>query len=191
MLRLTESALYRRIKPVARSAGLVPDRIENAISEGWPDVLLRGLGDLHLYAELKIARGALARIKVRPEQINWAEDHASRGGRVWLLAWFEKDPNLIWALPSNRIRACAQTGCLAEPAYRIKDLRDVFRHWMGHDVHLQPQDPPPVQVRTRLASKARRSSPGGTVLPSVRRTRIRNSGDHGGPHSSESAWWVG
>jgi hypothetical protein len=186
---MDEKGFYQKIRKAALSAGLVPGRVENAIDEGWPDVLLRGEDNFHAWAELKIAEGPNARISVRPEQTNWIVDHAARGGIVNLLAWNSRNPEQFWCVRAESVRRCAKEGCLAEPCYAVRHLPMLFMKWTGAYVNLQSQNPTLAKERPRVAFTPKRVVVKGAALQILRRTRLRDSGHDRGSHRPESAWW--
>lgn len=175
MVSVIEKRFWPTVRRAAMSAGMIADRLENSVDDGWPDVLVRGDDNLHIWIELKIAVGPKARIKVRPGQINWAEDHAARGGIVRLLARDARSPNIIWVVNPSRIRACAKYGCVGEPCYDQSLLPSLIRRWSGERVILQQAHPPSSQSRPRMARAAREDPFGGTFVPDLRGTRLQGS----------------
>lgn len=165
---LDEGRFYRRIRPLAKALGLVPSRMENVAESGWPDVILRGDGNLHVYVELKIAKGPRGRVAVRPEQINWAEQHHDLGGKTWLLAWWELNDKQFWCVPAYRIRAVAEHGCLQEPCYGIRHLGPVIMSWTGSYVNLQQENPTPVSKRSSVAFTPKRCVISGAAMSRLR-----------------------
>lgn len=188
MVRLTESRFYRVLRRAAAASDLVTDRLENAVGEGWPDVLIRGDNDIHIWVELKIAKGSKAKIRVRPEQINWLEDHSKRRGRCGILAWNQNDKGQFWFIEPHRVRHCAEHGCLGEPCYAIRHLPMLVMRWMGIYVDIQRQNPTPFERRPRMAASAKSRADTGTSVQIVRRSRLRNRGNDRGSHHSESPW---
>jgi len=168
--------------------GLLVNRIENSVESGWPDVVMRGDGNLHVYAELKIAHGPNARIAVRPEQMNWAEEHATIGGIVHGLALCELDPNFFWVIKHDRLRRANTEGCLDEECFHIRHLPQVILGWTGVYVNLQPANPPFVEERSRLAKAKSRVSISRAALQILRRSGIRHSRNNRGSHNPESPW---
>lgn len=188
MFTKDEARFYKSVRRAGRAAGLKVNRIENSIEAGWPDVVMRGAGNLHVYAELKIAHGFQAKIKVRPEQINWAEEHAELDGIVNALALCEPDPKFFWLIPPHRLRRAAVEGCLEEECYPIRVLPMVILRWTGSYVAIQPENPPFVQERSRLARAKSRVSISRAALQILRRSGIRHSRNDRGPHNPESPW---
>lgn len=188
MFTKDEARFYRSVRRSGRSIGLTVNRIENSVESGWPDVILRGARNFHAYAELKIAKGPNALIKVRPEQINWAEEHAELNGIVHALALSERDSRFFWVIPPHRFRRAASEGCLDEECYSIRHLPQVILRWTGVDVNIQPQDPPFVEERSRLAQAKSRVSISRAALQILRRSGIRHSRNNSGSHNSESPW---
>lgn len=188
MVRLTEKRFYGVVKRAAASAGLVSDRLENTVGEGWPDVLLRGEDNFHGWVELKIAKGARAKIRVRPDQVNWIEDHAQRGGRSCIFAWNQNDKGQFWYIESHRVRHCAEHGCLDEPCYLTRHMGLFLLGWIGGYVNIQRQNPTPFERRPRVAAQASRCVVSGASVQIVRRSRLRNAGNHRGSYHPESPW---
>lgn len=188
MFTKDEARFYRSVRRAGRSAGLLVNRIENSVESGWPDVIMRGDGNLHIYAELKIAKGPNALIKVRPEQINWAEEHAQIQGIVHALALCERDPHYFWVIPPARFRRAASEGCLEEDCYSIRHLPQLILKWTGSHVNLQSTNPPFVEERSRLAQAKSRVSISRAAMQILRRSGIRHSRHDRGSHSSESPW---
>lgn len=164
MSTLDEGRLYRRMRPLAKALGLVPSRMENVAESGWPDVILRGDGNLHIYSELKIAKGPRGLITVRPEQIAWAEKHHDLGGKIWLLAWWERNDNQIWCVPAHQIRHAATHGCMDQPCYAMRHLGSLILSWTGSYVNLQQEDPAPIPKRSGLAFTPKRCIISGAAL---------------------------
>lgn len=150
MLTADESRFYKRLRPRAEAIGVRINRLENEVEPGWPDVLVRGEHDLHIWLELKIAKGPNARIKVRPEQLNWIESHGQRGGCAWILAQNERSPDYMWLIHHRHARRCAKSGCRGRKQIKINQFGDFLRKRMGYDVNLQSANPAPVQVRSKL-----------------------------------------
>lgn len=183
MLTIDEARFYRQLRgPTIRMGGRI-NRLENAVESGWPDVLIRFYSDIHIWVELKIAKGSKARIKVRPEQINWAEDHRGQGGRVYLLAQDAKDPDWFWVVPPEEVRRCSKQGCLGQPRIELRKWSQLLLSWMNTR-DLQPKDPPPAEERPRLDRPAQADTGAGAELQIVRRTRLRDAGHDGGPYHS-------
>jgi len=180
MLTTDERRFYSKLRRPAVAEGLRPGRIENAVESGWPDVLLRGPGGIHIWLELKIAHGSKARIKVRPEQINWLEEHVSLGGLGFLLAQDEYDHSVFWVVPPLKVRRAAVEGCLDYRRYHLRDFPALLRKWT-HD--LQSTSTASVQERPRLEEAASRGTPRRTVVSRVRSVGISDASDHSGPHS--------
>lgn len=181
MLTIDEARFYRQLRgPTIRMGGRI-NRLENAVESGWPDVLIRFYPDLHIWVELKIAKGSKAKIKVRPEQINWAEDHRGQGGRVYLLAQDAKDPDWFWLVSPEEIRRCSKEGCLGQPRYELRKWPQLLRSWMGHH-DLQPENSTPAEERSRVAGASQADSGAGAVLQVVRRARLFDPSDNGGPY---------
>jgi hypothetical protein len=188
MSTLDEKRFYVSVRRSAIRVGLNPGRLENAVDDGWPDVLLRGQDDLHIWVELKIAKGPNARIKVRPTQINWAEEHAGRGGIVHILAWNSRDKTQFWHVEAGDFRDCSRNGCLSQKCYAMSQMSRLFRQWIGDDVNLQPQDPTLAESRSWVGTKAKRVVIERTKLSHVRSARLHHSSDYSRPHYSESPW---
>lgn len=188
MFTKDEARFYRSVRRCGRSAGLTVNRIENSVESGWPDVVMRGAQNLHVYAELKIAKGPNALIKVRPEQINWAEEHAALNGIVYALALCERDPHFFWVIPPDRLRRAAAEGCLDEKCFHMRHLAHVILQWTGVHVNIQPQNPPFVEERSRLAQAKSRVSISRAALQILRRSGVQHSRNNRGSHSSESPW---
>lgn len=188
MFTKDEARFYRTVRRAGRSAGLIVSRIENSVESGWPDVVMRGEGNLHIYAELKIAKGYKAKIEVRPEQINWAEAHAELNGITHVLALCQRDPGFFWVVPPHRLRRAAEIGCLDEDCYGIRHLPQIVLGWTGSYVNLQRANPPFVEERSRLASAKSRVSVSRAALQILRRAGIRDSRNDRGSHNPESPW---
>jgi hypothetical protein len=188
MFTKDEARFYRSVRRAGRAAGLLVNRIENSVESGWPDVIMRGDGNLHVYAELKIAKGYKAKIEVRPEQINWAEEHAKIHGIVHTLALCEIDPAFFWVIPPSRFRRASKEGCLDEECYPIRALPGVILKWTGVYVNLQPANPPFVEERSAMAKAKSRVFISRAALQTLRRAGIRHSRNNRGSHNPESPW---
>lgn len=164
MLTVDEQRFYRRLRPGAAKVGHRINRIENAVESGWPDVLVRTDMDLHVWLELKIAKGPNARIKVRPEQISWAEDHSGAGGRVWLLAQNSRNPDQMWIIDHTEIRERAEIGCLGAKCLAIRHFPRLLRRFAGEKIVLQYQNPTLVEERQELDFTPKRGLGARTVL---------------------------
>lgn len=183
-----ERDFYKSVRRAGRAAGLTVNRIENAVESGWPDVIMRGDGNFHAYAELKIAKGPNGRIHVEPEQINWAEAHHEMHGIVHLLACAERDRSYFWCIHPSVLRRVSKMGCLGEPCYHIRHLPTLILQWTGSYVNLQPTNPPFVEERARLAKAKSRVSISRTAMQILRRDGIRDSRHNRGSYSAESPW---
>jgi hypothetical protein len=183
MLTIDEARFYRQLRgPTIRMGGRI-SRLENAVESGWPDVLIRFYPDIHVWVELKIAKGSKAKIKVRPEQINWAEDHRGQGGRVYLIAQDSKDPSWFWVVPPEDVRRCSKQGCLDQPRVELRNWQTLLRSWMRpHDI--QRTDSAHPQERSRLERATQTDTGPGAVLQIVRRARLPDTGNDGGSHHS-------
>jgi hypothetical protein len=188
MLRRDEKTFYKSVRRSGRAAGLKVNRIENEVESGWPDVIFRGDGNYHAYAELKIAEGPNARVEVRAEQINWAEEHAEMGGIVHMLALCDRDKSVFWEVPAHRFRHVAEHGCLGEPCYAMRHMAMVISRWTGIYVNLQQSHPTFVEERSRLAQAKSRVSVSGAAMSILRRSGIRRTRNNRGPHHPESPW---
>lgn len=133
------------------------------MSSGWPDLIIRDARGVHLWLELKICKGLNDRIKVRPEQINWAEDHASIGGLTIVFA--KCGDSHFRAVDPQHLRLASKSGCLSMPLYSLSDLGRVVRHRMGYHVNLQQSDPASIKGRAGLGEKARSGSRRRTIVP--------------------------
>lgn len=186
-MNVDERRFYGKIRPVASKMELRISRIENEIEAGWPDVLVRGEGDVHIWLELKVTRGSRFKIKVRPEQINWAEDHYSHGGRVWLLAMNRFDSNQFFVVEAPEIRRVAEEGCLGLPCYPIRQLPNLLFSWQGIYVDLQSENPTSAEKRSALDFTPKRVTIAGAVLSRLRADGIHDPGHDRRPHNSSGA----
>jgi hypothetical protein len=151
MMTPDEGRFYKRLRPRAVEIGVRINRIENEVEPGWPDVLVRGERDLHIWLELKIAKGPNARMKVRPEQLNWIEAHGAEGGIAWILAQSELHPDYMWLISHKSVRRCAKSGCRGRMMIPISKFGDFLLRRMGHaSVKLQHADPAPSRVGSGL-----------------------------------------
>lgn len=167
-----EAKFYRRLRPQVLNTGAVINRVENALESGWPDTLTRAKLDRHIWVELKIAKGRKAKIRVRPEQINWAEDHAAMGGVVYLMAQNENNPNQAWVIPASGIRHASIHGCLGYPCYHRRQWTALFQTWMGIHADLQSEDPTPPEKRPQLEFTPKRA-----IVTRAAMSRLRFPGD--------------
>jgi hypothetical protein len=181
-----ESKFYNRLRRPALDLGLLVNRVENEIESGWPDVLFRTDYGLHLWVELKVTTGPNARIKVRPEQINWAEEHHAHGGRVFLLAQNRYDLDQLWIVEPTELRSVAENGCLSCECYDRRFWPMIFMGWMGIYVNLQSANPTPPEKRTKLARSAKAGLGGRTVLPELLSSGDTNALRDRGPHHAPS-----
>lgn len=177
-----ERKFYKKIRPVASKMELRISRMENEIEAGWPDVLVRGESDVHIWLELKVTRGPNARIKVRPEQINWAEDHYAHGGRVWLLAQNRYNTDQFWVVDAPNIRRAAADGCLDSPCYPMRQLSNLLFSWQGIYANLQPENPTLTQERSGLDFTPKRIIVSRAVLSRLHPARLRDEGNDRGPY---------
>lgn len=185
-----ERRFYRRLRPQALEMGLRISRLENAVESGWPDVLVRSAGGKHVWLELKIAHGREAKIRVRPEQITWAEDHASLGGSVFALALDELNPKEFWLIRPKDLRERSVTGCLGAEKFYVRDFRKVMRWALGEVRDLQSKDPTHSQSGSTLGQASGRRIVRRTLLSGVRESGLSNSRHNRRPHRAEVAWWV-
>jgi hypothetical protein len=130
--------------------------MENAMSSGWPDVLIRDFNGLHFWLELKIAHGRNARIRVRPEQIVWAETHFQWGGLATVFARCGNDH--FWKVDPHKLREVSKIGCLSLPLYHMRDAGRVIMREMGYVTDVQPANSTLAEIRARLAKEKGRSS---------------------------------
>lgn len=188
MLLRDEETFYKSVRRSGRAAGLTVNRMENEVESGWPDVIMRGEGNYHAYAELKIAKGPNAWVEVRPEQINWAEEHYGLNGIVHMLALCELDRTVFWVVPALRIRHVSKNGCLGEECYSMRHLPMVIQRWTGVYVNLQQTNPAFVAERSGLARAKSRVLISRAAMSILRGAGIRRGRNHRGPHHSESPW---
>ena len=187
MLNLDERRFYRQLRGPAIAMGGSVGRLENEVESGWPDVLIRFYPNLHLWVELKIARGPNARVKIRPEQINWAEEHRGKGGKVILLAQNSEQQSEFWAVSPENIRHCSKYGCLDQPRYALRQWPSLLRSWIGLN-DLQPKDRTHPKERSRLAGAKKEDLGTGAVVPLVRHSRLPDSRHNRRSRNPESPW---
>lgn len=177
-----ERRFYEKIRPLASKMDLRIGRLENAVESGWPDVLVRGEPDIHIWLELKIAKGTQAKIRVRAEQINWAEDHYALGGRVFMLALNNLNHSQFWMIEAPQIRKAAVDGCLGLPCYPIRRIPQLLMRWQGYYVDIQPENPTSSKERPKLDFTPKRVIVTRAAMSRLRATRLPDSGHHGRPH---------
>lgn len=185
MASIDERRFYKKLRRQAGGTDFVLDRLENAVGEGWPDVLARGPGGSHAWLELKIATGARASVKIRPEQIIWAEDHVARGGVARLLALDEETGSHFWVVAADKLRVVAERGCLGEPRYHISKFAALLGRWVN--VALQQSASAAAESRSRVVASQTKDIGPRTYVSHVSRTRDRDTGHDRGPHRTASS----
>lgn len=93
-MTITESDLWKRLKPKFKAAGALPIRLENAANMSVPDVALIGC-DATSWVELKIARGDL--VYIPKHQFSFANELARTINRnlFWMIVYHKGNVRIL------------------------------------------------------------------------------------------------
>lgn len=116
-----EQSMWSAIRPAMKEAGLDPERIENQVGSGTPDVNIKSG-----WVELKAAerwppRGGPLRLPhYMPQQKAWAIRRIHCGGCVWLLLKVGKaDWLLFWGVDAARVLGKVPRAELEDTALQV------------------------------------------------------------------------
>lgn len=157
MITITEQKFWKSIRRTVDRLGWWAERVENTVSGGWPDVVVFTPTARTIMAELKVAKGPKARIKVRAEQPLFAERISKLPGKnlqFFFLVIDDRRRGEFWVLTDKNIRLAMKHGILhpdvGAQKYSTKSLALCLRRWNGENVYIQQADPTPVEKPSGL-----------------------------------------
>jgi hypothetical protein len=114
---MDEAAAYASLRPRLQALGLDPQRVENVLAGGTPDVWYsHGAMELKWLEKWPHRPTTLARVALRPEQVAWLSRRWASGGLCWVMLRVGRELLLFSGLDARWVHAGCTKADLEEMA---------------------------------------------------------------------------